>query len=202
MNEVNVGRLRFLGGARTVTGSKYLLTINSKHILVDCGLFQGLKELRLKNWDRFPIQPSKIDAIILTHAHIDHSGYIPRLVKEGFRGKVFCTHPTLALCTILLLDTGHLQEEEAEFLSRKKTSKHSPPLPLFTQKEAEESLNYFIPQEFNKEFEISSDIKVSFQHAGHILGAASAIITIGSVNIAFSGDVGRSNDWKISLMKL
>ena len=114
----NQFRLRFLGAAGTVTGSKYLHSNSTQKILVDCGLFQGLKELRLKNWDRFPIDPKTIDAIVLTHAHLDHSGYIPRLINEGFKGKIFCTPATLALCKILLADAGHIQEEEAEWLNR------------------------------------------------------------------------------------
>lgn len=187
-------RLRFLGGAQTVTGSKYLITYNSKQILIDCGLFQGLKELRLKNWDRFPLDPKSIDAVILTHAHIDHSGYIPRLVKEGFRGKIYCTPATLALCRILLPDAGHIQEEEAEYLGRKKLSKHASPLPLFTEEEAEKSLEYFSPQDFGHDFEVVPEVNVRFQYAGHILGAASAIIRAGVSTLAFSGDIGRLND--------
>ena len=194
MNEINFPRLRFLGGAQTVTGSKYLLTYNSKKILIDCGLFQGLKELRLKNWDRFPIDPRSIDAVILTHAHIDHSGYIPRFIKEGFKGKIYCTSATLALCKILLPDTGHIQEEEAEYLNRKKLSKHNLPLPLFNKEEAEQSLEYFLAKDFDQDFEVAPKISVKFQYAGHILGAASAIVRIGPTSVAFSGDIGRTND--------
>jgi metallo-beta-lactamase family protein len=187
-------KLRFLGGAQTVTGSKYLLSFNSKKILVDCGLFQGLKELRLKNWDRFPIDPKTIDSVVLTHAHIDHSGYIPRLVKEGFRGRIYSTTATFELCQILLRDAGHLQEEEAEYSRRKKTSKHNPPLPLFTKEDAEKSLQYFVPKELDQEFEIAPEIDIRFRYAGHILGAASVIVRLGKSTIAFSGDVGRLND--------
>ncbi len=187
-------RLRFLGGARTVTGSKYLLSYDSKKILIDCGLFQGLKELRLKNWDRFPIDPKSIDAIVLTHAHLDHSGYIPRLVKEGFRGKIYCTSATFALCKILFPDSGHLQEEEANFLARRNSSKHNPPMPLYTEEEAVKALEYFSPKDFNQEFEITAGIKVKFRYAGHILGAATAIVHAGTQTIAFSGDIGRLVD--------
>ena len=187
-------RLRFLGAAETVTGSKYLITNDSQNILVDCGLFQGLKELRLKNWDRFPLGPKSIDAIVLTHAHIDHSGYIPRLIKEGFKGKIFCTEATLALCRILLPDTGYIQEEEAEWLNRKHFSKHKPALPLFSKEEAEASLEYFVAQKFDESFEVAKGIKATFKYAGHILGAASAIIEAGKNKIAFSGDIGRAND--------
>lgn len=171
-----------------------MLRSDKKNILVDCGLFQGLKELRLKNWDRFPIDPSQIDALILTHAHIDHSGYIPRLIKEGFKGSIFCTHATLALCSILLPDTGYLQEEEADWLNRKKFSKHMPALPLFTEKEAEAALQQFVPKSFDEAFKIAEGTQATFKYAGHILGAASVIIESNGIRIAFSGDLGRSND--------
>ncbi len=187
-------RIRFLGAAETVTGSKYLLTSGTKKILVDCGLFQGLKELRLKNWDRFPVDPSMIDAVVLTHAHIDHSGYLPRLIKEGFAGPVFCTDATLALCRILLPDTGYLQQEEAEWLNRKKFSKHAPALPLFTEKEAEKALQQFVPKSFDEVFAVTDGIRATFNYAGHILGAASVIVESNETKIAFSGDLGRSND--------
>lgn len=190
----NKFRLRFLGAAGTVTGSKYLLTNDGKNLMVDCGLFQGLKELRLKNWDRFPIDPRKIEAIVLTHAHIDHSGYIPRLIKEGFRGKVYCTEATLALCRILLPDTGYLQEEEAQWLDRKRLSKHAPALPLFSQKDAEAALEYFVAKPFDQPFEVMPGVEATFSYAGHILGAASVIIKAGGSTIAFSGDVGRLQD--------
>ncbi|HEY8272013.1 MAG TPA: MBL fold metallo-hydrolase [Pseudobdellovibrionaceae bacterium] len=194
MNSNNFPRIRFLGGAGTVTGSKCLLTYLDKNILIDCGLFQGLKELRLKNWDRFPIEPKSIDAVILTHAHIDHSGFIPRLVKEGFCGKVFCTAATLSLCKLLLPDTGHLQQEEAEYLGHHRLSKHHPPLPLFDKAEAENSLKYFVPKNFNEEFEVFPGLTACFLYAGHILGAAMALIQAGPRRIAFSGDIGRSQD--------
>ncbi len=187
-------RIRFLGAAETVTGSKYLLTNDKINVLVDCGLFQGLKELRLKNWDRFPIDPSLIDAIILTHAHIDHSGYIPRLIKEGFKGKIFCTPATLALCRILLPDTGYLQEEEADWLNRKRFSKHSPALPLFTEKEAEQALKQFVAINFDEAFTVVEGLRATFKYAGHILGAAVAIVEAAPIKIAFSGDLGRQND--------
>lgn len=186
--------LRFLGAAGTVTGSKYLLTKGNCKFLVDCGLFQGPKELRLKNWDRFPIDPRSIGAIILTHAHIDHSGYIPRLIKEGFRGKIFCTSATKDLARILLPDTGYLQEEEAEYLNRKKLSRHEPALPLFTKDDAEKSLEYFATKDFKQEFEVLPGISATFHYAGHILGASQVTIKNGNTTIGFSGDLGRSND--------
>lgn len=187
-------QIQFLGAAQTVTGSKYLLTYNDKKILIDCGLFQGLKSLRLQNWDPGNINAKSIDAIVLTHAHIDHSGYIPRLIKEGFRGKVFCTPGTLALSRILLPDTGYLQEEEADYLNRKKIAKHSPALPLFTQKDAEDAIKHFVPWNFHENFEPVPGVRVQFLYAGHILGAAMPIVSIGGKTIGFSGDVGRLND--------
>jgi metallo-beta-lactamase family protein len=187
-------RIRFLGAAGTVTGSKYLLTNGENNILVDCGLFQGLKELRLKNWDRFPIDPKNIEAVVLTHAHIDHSGYIPRLIKEGFTGKIFCTHATLELCRILLPDTGYIQEEEAEWLNRKHLSKHKLALPLFSKKEAEKSLEQFVAINFDEAFEVAPTFKAIFKYAGHILGAASIVVETSSTKIGFSGDLGRPDD--------
>lgn len=196
MNKINTHsyRIRFLGAAGTVTGSKYLLTNDQKNILVDCGLFQGLKELRLKNWDRFPIDPKSIDAVILTHAHIDHSGHIPRLIKEGFKGKVFCTKATYALCQILLLDAGYLQEEEAHWLNKKHFSKHKPALPLFTKEDAEIALEQFVTKNFDESFEVTEGVRASFRYAGHILGAAQVVVDTGQTKIAFSGDLGRKND--------
>ncbi len=186
--------LQFLGGAGTVTGSKYLLSYKDKKILVDCGLFQGLKSLRLKNWDPFPIDPSEIDAIILTHAHIDHSGYIPRLINEGFEGKIYTTPATRDLCGILLADCGYLQEEEAAYLNRSKHTKHDPALPLFTIHDAERSMQYFEVLPFGTHKKLSDHLGFQFQYVGHILGAASVVINIGDRKIAFTGDVGRMND--------
>lgn len=191
---IGPSRLRFLGAAGTVTGSKYLLTTGEKNILVDCGLFQGLKELRLKNWDRFPIDPKTIEAIVLTHAHLDHSGYIPRLIKEGFKGNIFCTRATFALCKILLTDAGRIQEEDAAWLSRKTFSKHSPALPLFSEKDAEVALKQFVPVSFDESFEAAQGVRATFKYAGHILGAAFVIVETNNIKIGFSGDLGRYND--------
>lgn len=186
--------ISFLGGASTVTGSKYLLTCKDTKVLVDCGLFQGVKSLRLQNWDKLPVRPSEIKAIVLTHAHIDHSGYIPRLIKDGFRGKIYCTHATLDLCRILLPDSGYLMEEEAEYLNHIKKTKHKPALPLFSEKEARLALSHFIGVDFHSKVEIDAHISFKFNYAGHILGAASAIVNVGGKKIAFSGDVGRLYD--------
>ena len=136
-------KLQFLGATKTVTGSKYLLKNEGNNILIDCGLFQGEKQLRLRNWGHMAFNPADIDSVILTHAHIDHSGYIPLLVKNGFKGTIYCSEPTRDLCEILLPDSGYLQEEEARYAMRKGYSKHHPPLPLYTQKDAEQSLLNF-----------------------------------------------------------
>ena len=188
-------RVRFLGGARSVTGSKYLLEIDDFKLLVDCGLFQGLKELRIRNWDDFPLDPASIDAVIITHAHIDHSGYLPLLVKEGFAGPVYCTEATASLLEILLKDAAKLQEEEAEFARKKGYSKHNPPQPLFTTKDAELALNLLEPYPYNKVTTISPVVQATFTDAGHILG--SSIVSLNligsgqSKSVVFSGDLGR-----------
>lgn len=187
-------KLKFLGATGTVTGSKYLIEHNSKKILIDCGLFQGPKRLRLRNWEDLPININTIDSVILTHAHIDHSGYIPRLVKSGFRGKIYCTPPTRDLCKILLPDCGYLQEEEARYANKRRYSKHKPALPLFTFEEARTSLEYFRPVEYKKKFELGDGLSFEFRNAGHILGSASVTISDGAKSITFSGDIGREED--------
>ena len=186
--------LGFHGGAGTVTGSRFLLEANGKRLLIDCGLFQGLKELRLKNWERPSFDARSIDAIVLTHAHIDHSGYLPRLVKEGFRGPIYCTPATRDLGEILLLDAARLQEEDAEYANRKGFSKHHPALPLFTETDARAALRQMQAVEHGVWFEPEGQ-PVRFLNAGHILGSAFVEIPVtagGSSNrIVFSGDVGR-----------
>lgn len=187
-------KIQFLGATQTVTGSKYLIQTNSLNVLVDCGLFQGFKELRLRNWTPLPISPKKIDYVLLTHAHIDHSGYIPVLVKHGFRGKILCTYATKDLCSILLPDSGHLHEEEANYANRRGYSKHHPALPLYTQKEAEIALQYFCPLSFETRTQLDDDLYVTFYYGGHILGASFLRIEEGSTSVLFSGDLGRQND--------
>lgn len=145
-------KISFLGAAKTVTGSKYLISVESKKILVDCGLFQGHKEFRLRNWDKLPINPSEIDAVILTHAHIDHTGYLPLLVKNGFKGKIYCTYGTRDLCAILLPDSGFLQEEDANRANRYGYSKHKPALPLYTMRDGMRALDHFVPWQLNETF--------------------------------------------------
>lgn len=186
--------LTFLGAAKTVTGSKYLLSTEKQKILIDCGLFQGLKELRSRNWNPFPINPKEIDCVILTHAHIDHSGYIPLLVKNGFTGKIYCSPATQQLCNILLIDSGYLQEEEAKFRNKHALSKHQPALPLYTKADAEKSLKYFSPIEFDTTFTLADNLTITFYRAGHILGASLVQIKQHHTTLLFSGDLGRPND--------
>lgn len=184
-------RLTFLGGVETVTGSKYLLETGDKRILVDCGLFQGFKQLRLRNWAPLPVDPKSIDMVILTHAHLDHTGYLPLLIKHGFAGPVICTEATRDLCAILLPDSGHLQEKDAEFANRHGFSKHRPALPLYTQKDAEAALESFKPIDFNKQQSLASNVHLRFLPAGHILGAAIVELVANETKIVFSGDIGR-----------
>jgi len=187
-------KLTFLGATNTVTGSKYLVEHGGHRLLVDCGLFQGLKQLRLRNWAPLPVDPATIDAVVLTHAHIDHSGWIPRLVEQGFTGRVHATPATRSLCELLLPDSGHLQEDEAKFANRHGFSKHAPALPLYTEADARRSLEHFVVHPFGESFEAAPGIHVHFNPAGHILGAASALVRCEEASVLFSGDLGRSAD--------
>jgi metallo-beta-lactamase family protein len=187
-------RLTFLGATGTVTGSKYLLEHAGRRVLVDCGLFQGLKQLRKRNWDEFPVPPSDIDAIVLTHAHLDHSGYIPKLVQLGFKGRVYCTKATRDLCGLLLPDSGRLLEEEAEYANRHGFSKHHPALPLYEERDALAALEHFSPRSFDEGFEPIKGVRFVFRHAGHLLGAASVRVEWDGRSLLFSGDLGRTND--------
>jgi len=180
--------IQFLGAARTVTGSKYLLKAD-KNILIDCGLYQGLKKLRLRNWHALPISASDIDAVVLTHAHLDHTGYLPLLVKKGFRGKICATPLTIELCKILLLDSGHLQEEEARRANKYGYSKHKPALPLYTRDDAKAVFAQFQAIPFHKDFSIGN-FTFHFKRAGHILGAATIRVKHQNDSILFSGDLG------------
>jgi len=186
-------KITFLGGTETVTGSKYLLESGASRILVDCGLFQGYKWLRERNWQQLPLDIKQLDAVVLTHAHLDHSGYIPALYQHGFRKPVYCHHATRALCGILLPDSGHIQEEDAKYYSRHKLGKHKMPQPLYDRATAERCMELFEPVEFGETFSIG-DIKLHLQGAGHILGAGSLIIEAEDKRVGFSGDVGRPND--------
>ena len=186
--------LSFLGATETVTGSRYLIESAGKRVLVDCGLFQGYKNLRLKNWQEFPVPPDSIDMVLITHAHLDHSGYVPALVKHGFRGKVLMTTGTAELCEIMWRDSAHLLEEEAERANRKGYSKHKPAKPLYNQDDVERALDRINTVHFDKEVEITGGIRAKFMHAGHILGAAQLQLTVNGKVIHFSGDLGRESD--------
>jgi metallo-beta-lactamase family protein len=186
-----VASITFLGAAQTVTGSKYLLDTGTSKVFVDSGLFQGLKELRLRNWQNLPIAASEIAAIILTHAHLDHCGYLPRLVAQGFRGRVFCTAGTLDLCRIVLPDAGRIQEEDAANANRHGFSKHAPALPLYTEADAFRAVSQLQPVGYDRPMPVTPDIEVEFINAGHLLGSSYARVRTGGRTILFGGDLGR-----------
>lgn len=187
-------RLTFLGGVGTVTGSKYLVEAGRRRVLVDCGLFQGLKQLRLRNWEPLPVDPASLEAVVLTHAHLDHSGYLPLLVRNGFRGKIHCSEATEDLCGILLPDAGRLAEQDAELANRQGFSKHHPALPLFTESDARNALDLFSPVGWDREIELGGSLRLTFRYAGHILGAAMVSLSNQAIRILFSGDLGRPAD--------
>lgn len=184
-------RIRFLGGVGTVTGSKYLVEVDGYRILVDCGLFQGYKQLRLRNWASLPVDPATIDVVILSHAHLDHSGYLPVLIRNGFSGEVVCSSGTRDLCAILLSDSGFLQERGAALANRYGYTRHHPARPLYTQLEGEAALSRFRPIEFGHSERLNKGIEVRLDPAGHILGAALVSLHIGGRKLVFSGDLGR-----------
>lgn len=186
--------LTSLGGAGTVTGSKHLLEFGGRRLLVDCGLFQGLKNLRELNWAKFPVDPASLDAVLLTHAHLDHSGYLPRLVKEGFRGPIVSTHATRDMASLILLDSGHLQEKDAEYANRKGFSKHTPALPLYGIHDAERALERFATADVHEAVALPGGATATFRRAGHILGATTIEVDCAGLKVAFSGDLGRYDD--------
>jgi metallo-beta-lactamase family protein len=195
--------IQFLGAAGVVTGSKHLVHVDgagarSLQVLVDCGLFQGQKEWRERNWQDLPVPANSIDAVILTHAHLDHSGWIPRLVKEGFHGPIYATAATIDLCSILLPDSGHLQEEDAEFYNKTKASKHHPALPLYTMEDAQQCMTLFRPVNFGEIKKLSQQLSFRFVRAAHILGSSMAEITVSvggkTEKLLFTGDIGRVHD--------
>ena len=206
--EAVLAYIQFLGAAGTVTGSKHLINTGDPsgksgyQVLVDCGLFQGPKEWRERNWSDPPISAKQIDAVILTHAHLDHCGWIPRLVKAGFRGPIYATSPTIDLCGIILPDSGHLQEEDARFYNKVNKSKHHPALPLYTFDEAQESLQYFKPVNVEETVALSSEISFRFVRAAHILGSCMAEVSLNTNGetrrLLFTGDIGRVRDHSVA----
>jgi metallo-beta-lactamase family protein len=187
-------QLQFLGATGTVTGSKYLLRTDSQQVLVDCGLFQGYKQLRLRNWAAPPFESQRLNAIVLTHAHIDHSGYLPVVVKHGFRGSIYCTEATRALAEVMLLDAAHLQEEEASYANRHRFSKHDPALPLYTVDDAHKAIARMRAVKFDVLTDIALGVHVRWHPNGHLLGSAALEVKNAGGTIVFSGDVGRPND--------
>jgi metallo-beta-lactamase family protein len=188
-------KLTFLGATQTVTGSKFLLRTNNYKVLVDCGLFQGLKDLRLRNWDDPPIDPKSVNAIVLTHAHIDHTGYLPRFVKQGFQGPVYVTAATLDLLRILLPDSAHLHEEEARYRNKHHLSKHKPALPLYTMEDADAALKLLRPVKYGERVQLSEALSFDLMPAGHILGSSFVRFKEGlapsTKTVLFTGDIGR-----------
>lgn len=191
----NFVKITFLGASRVVTGSKFLIETSEKNILIDCGMFQGLKELRELNWIDLPINVEKIDVVLLTHGHLDHVGFLPRLIKQGFKGKIIGTAPTLAIAEIILFDSAKIHEEEAEKANKEKYTKHNPALPFFTIMEVEKTLELFQVEMENKWCTLSDHISYRFQFNGHIIGATFIEIDINGKRFVFSGDIGRRNDY-------
>lgn len=187
-------KIHFLGAAGTVTGSKFYIETPQKNILIDCGMFQGVKELRELNWQDLPVDASAIDTILLTHGHLDHTGYLPRLVKQGFTGDIIATAPTLAITEIILKDSAKIHEEEAERANKEGYSKHHPALPFYTKKEAEKTIQYFKSQDKDNWVSLSKDIQFRFRYNGHIIGATFIELNIYGKILVFSGDIGRAKD--------
>jgi metallo-beta-lactamase family protein len=187
--------IQFLGAAGTVTGSKYLIQFGDKTILIDCGLFQGLKELRELNWKSLPIAAGTIDLVLLTHGHLDHTGYLPRIVNEGFSGQIWGTIPTLEIAKIILEDSARIQEEDAERANKDGFSKHAPAKPLYDGKDVEKTTALFHAHQPDKWIEIDKEIACRFRYNGHIIGATFIELRLGSRTIVFSGDIGREKDW-------
>ena len=194
MTRLSYPTLRFLGAAGTVTGSRYLVEWGERRILIDCGLFQGYKQLRRRNRKPFPVRPGSIEVVLLTHAHLDHSGYLPALIRAGFRGDALCTPATQDLCGLILPDSGHLQEEEAKYARRKRYSDHKNPLPLYTLKDAQAALEKFETVEFEQPVDLGGGLSAEFIPAGHLLGAAQIRLTLDGLTVHFSGDLGHNPD--------
>ena len=187
-------RISFWGAAGTVTGSRFVVDTAGRRLLLDCGLFQGIKPIRQRNWEPFPVDPASIDAVVVTHAHIDHTGYLPALVRDGFRGDIWCTSASAELAGILLSDAAHLQEEDARHANMGHSSKHHPALPLYTTADADEALKHLRAQPFHRAFEPVPGVQTTFSPVGHILGAACVRLADDGASVTFTGDVGRPVD--------
>ena len=192
-NQTGEPTIQFLGAAGTVTGSRFLLACGNTKVMVDCGMFQGLKELRLKNWNPLPIDPAEVDAVVLTHAHLDHCGYIPKLVKDGFRGKIHSTEFTAKLAEVILLDSARIQTEDAKYAAKKGFSKHNPPKALYEEVDANRAVRQFSPERFHERIEIAEQTFVTFHPSGHILGAAFVEVEFYGKRLLFTGDLGREH---------
>ncbi len=186
-------KLSFFGAAGCVTGSKFLLEKGGRRVLFDCGLFQGIKKIRERNWQPLPFDPASLDAIVLTHAHLDHTGYLPVLVRDGYQGPILCTPATAALAEILLADSGRIQEEDAKFANKRGHSRHKPAKPLYTEADARNAIALLETREFDTPFE-AGGLELTYRRAGHILGAATVTASVGGVRVLFSGDLGRNSD--------
>lgn len=182
-------KVKFIGGAGTVTGSKTLIETEDSRILIDCGLFQGIKSLRELNWDSLPILPSTIDCVLLTHGHLDHCGWLPRLISQGFNGKIYCTSPTKSIAKLVLLDSAKIQEEEANRANKKQYSKHEQAEPLYTVEQAQAVTSFFKIVPPKTTVEVANEITAVFENAGHIIGASSITLTLEGKTLVFSGDI-------------
>jgi metallo-beta-lactamase family protein len=185
--------ISFFGAADTVTGSRHLVEMTGRRVLLDCGLFQGFKTFRERNWQPFPVPPAEVDAVVLSHAHLDHSGWLPVLVREGFKGPIHCSAATRDLAEVLLLDSAHLQEEDARRANRRGFSHHAPALPLYTTKDAQRALARFVPIPAGRSARVG-DVRVSLTPVGHLLGASAVTLASAEETLVFSGDLGRSDD--------
>ena len=194
--------IKFLGAVGTVTGSRFIVEGKNSKVMIDCGLYQGLKELRLKNWEKFPEEPTSIDAIVISHAHLDHCGYLPKLVREGYEGPIYCTPYTAKLAAIVLRDSAKLQTEDAKYAKKKGFSKHKDPTGLYNAEEAERAIALFHPVPFHTLFQVAEDVSVTFHRSGHILGSSFVDLNVEGKRVVFTGDIGRGNHMVLTIPDL